>query len=1206
MKLFIYILSTFVLERMSISIAELRTRLTKLGVDTSTPGLAGEDRREELALRLQLATGAQDVDRTGADGFYQVPSMSNLPMAEIRERLASLGESTATPGLTGEGRRLELMQRLVRAICGSGNDETANDVLDDLISVSSVPVPVSAERAATPEIEEVPPSAEPVEPVVVMVTAAPLVAAPKFKPVPPPPPRKPAPKPEPEPAVVAAMDPPKSAAEQTAPKPIPTSSEISEMKKTLRRISNKRAIYVASKLSGNNQDQELKDGEKLASWADAEVARLRLQKQKSKAPSAEKGSSMLIENGILMLVDKVVAKLEDLRNEAKEQVRIHRLRIRAEADGNPEFGVAVEEHIKAALSEAAINKGLSLGRTRQRIDELNERAERDVAVASMEANNKNSAARGGQGDYDVDDDDGDNDDGDDEGNTTSAFASVGNASRLGPHKKKTLAAGGRKKASQPSAYDSRFAQLSAQGDAQMRGFEELLAELEMEEESSRLQMEMEKEDLHKKHEREAKETVERWDVKPFVKEIKSSNDRRPPPPTSRPPSQPATLAPASRPNSRPGSKGSKMPPATTAGRPLSAAMTDGLVPAVSLLGRPPPPTSSPPKQQLEMPAVLPPINKGPAIDPESNQDSDEEEEVFQRGGRNGIVEKRRAGRPATGGSEDLPFRGEEDDEELMSLLHKYHQKDDENENEEEDEGEGEGDGEDDDEEEPQGVVSRGHGGGARVRVEQQEEEEEEEEEQRVPAQSILKSPPPIQQRATPVVVPSSSPFKPAPRPNLRIDTRRDGEDDEEEEEEEEEDCEEEDKENDENDQESENRKQVKAYRQHARVLEHNGDLVGADQLFARALDLDPLDVRTLEAYGLFLHSRKGELARADAFFTRAVHVCVPDLLLQNEKTGSPGLGGGGGGVGVRETAAPPPSLQPPLAASNLRVKTVVRLLLTYANFLKRSKGDIESASLVYRKAVDIAPDNAKALAECGHFLCEEGGQQNMDDALGLLARALKAAPSNPVYALWYAKLLRRCGRTTQADIMYQVAYKHSLGSGKKIEATAVCNFATFIYRQRKDPDRAQKLFIEGLAKFPWHKGLVKNYGALLKAIPALKDNEEALRASSASTPQNPPTMSKAFKALYASGNGNMGSPKSSFRSSSSGGGGGGNSASVSRTQSPKVKVDALHGALAEPVAAAASGTAFKEKDFSSLFHASDGDDDEGDEEGDEGLYAAPL
>lgn len=47
------------------------------------------------------------------------PSLGQLTIGELRSRLTSLGISTATPGLSGEERWNTLMQRLVEAICGA-------------------------------------------------------------------------------------------------------------------------------------------------------------------------------------------------------------------------------------------------------------------------------------------------------------------------------------------------------------------------------------------------------------------------------------------------------------------------------------------------------------------------------------------------------------------------------------------------------------------------------------------------------------------------------------------------------------------------------------------------------------------------------------------------------------------------------------------------------------------------------------------------------------------------------------------------------------------------------------------------------------------------------------------------------------------------------------------------------------------------------
>ena len=71
-------------------------------------------------------------------------------------------------------------------------------------------------------------------------------------------------------------------------------AEISEMKKALKRLSNKRAMTIASLLSGSGQDPVLKEFEKLSSQADAEIARVSFQKQRSKNPVSERSSSVLL------------------------------------------------------------------------------------------------------------------------------------------------------------------------------------------------------------------------------------------------------------------------------------------------------------------------------------------------------------------------------------------------------------------------------------------------------------------------------------------------------------------------------------------------------------------------------------------------------------------------------------------------------------------------------------------------------------------------------------------------------------------------------------------------------------------------------------------------------------------------------------------------------------------------------------------------
>lgn len=98
------------------NLSELKKKLQDLGISTSTPGLVGEDRYQELLVRFkaihpQPNTNVQCIDETEA-----IREIKNLSMSEIRARLSALGMSTTTPGLTGEDRFNALLQRLISAI----------------------------------------------------------------------------------------------------------------------------------------------------------------------------------------------------------------------------------------------------------------------------------------------------------------------------------------------------------------------------------------------------------------------------------------------------------------------------------------------------------------------------------------------------------------------------------------------------------------------------------------------------------------------------------------------------------------------------------------------------------------------------------------------------------------------------------------------------------------------------------------------------------------------------------------------------------------------------------------------------------------------------------------------------------------------------------------------------------------------------------
>jgi hypothetical protein len=138
---------------MSLSISSLKDQLGRLGIDTSTPGLSGDERLKELNLRLMLAQNrskmnsreaqsSEDHDGEALATGWDIPSLNHLSMSELRSRLETLGIETATPGKAGDERRQELIRKLVDSICGGqGNeDDASTSIIDQMIDNNTLMV----------------------------------------------------------------------------------------------------------------------------------------------------------------------------------------------------------------------------------------------------------------------------------------------------------------------------------------------------------------------------------------------------------------------------------------------------------------------------------------------------------------------------------------------------------------------------------------------------------------------------------------------------------------------------------------------------------------------------------------------------------------------------------------------------------------------------------------------------------------------------------------------------------------------------------------------------------------------------------------------------------------------------------------------------------------------------------------------------------
>lgn len=264
--------------------------------------------------------------------------------------------------------------------------------------------------------------------------------------------------------------------------------------------------------------------------------------------------------------------------------------------------------------------------------------------------------------------------------------------------------------------------------------------------------------------------------------------------------------------------------------------------------------------------------------------------------------------------------------------------------------------------------------------------------------------------------------------------------------------------------------ELRSLRQSAAELDRAGDISGAEALLQKALDVDPTDLLTLQIFASFLHRRRGELQRAEAFFNRALQMTMPSIMSpKQEKAHEDKLS---------------PREDPPQNGDHAKLKHVVKLLLTFSSFMIKARADIEAAHKLLEKALELAPEDGKVLATVAHFLSQFSHDLNIDAKESsarideLFRRSLVRQPGDTTHTLWYAKFLKHQGRLGPAELMYKSAVHSSLKTAQ--EPTALCNYATFLCKQRRKNNEARKMFEEALQRFPAHKGLLRNYKECLK------------------------------------------------------------------------------------------------------------------------------
>ena len=986
-------------------------------------------------------------------------------------------------------------------------------------------------------------------------------------------------------------------------------------------------MLIAARLSGSGQDKELKETEKSVSQADAELARISVQKQRSKMLGAEKASSLLVDDGASMPIARLQAELEQLRSVSKEEIKVLRMRIREEADQHKEYGMQVQNAVQAKLNEAVASKG----RTRRKITDIksnmkaggsgyggsgstNSKAQGKGRPASPEQK-KVASTEGFSGRNP---------------NAIATQPAAKPSSATSKTRTRSPAQTSRpsskpkpKATAKDSRFDKQIDRMEVESEKALSGLDDLLAEMEHED-ALKVQHDDDYDDLGNNNDLLVVNTAHLRNKAIALKSVPVMNK----PATSKAPA-PAPVAVAVAVVAAPtldsdeeeeeeekeeenekGEEEEEEEEEDDIDIPTSESPLKMKVAAGSLSSRRLPPQGEAPKSSQLLPSPMKPkppnefatgialrggslfdddnvddrIGRGESPPKFDNSDSDrEEEEEEEEEDRDrpdsaatnvtNTVDNVVKSRPTTANS---AYDLEEEDEELSSLLRKYPGQDPGNDEDEDDEEDGDGDRDGDEEDESDNSRPGSKGAARRNKIppgyppgsfdfETAEDfpvkkvekpvwksvkpasieidtntadsvpvKQSPEQKQASPGTAVVstKSERPLSSTGSPThksgktlslpVIPnvpaitrtsplSKSTLAPTSAPvdvgqSVEVESNSKmqkkllaAEDDENEEDSEDQDA---DAEGDESANE-----QLNALRRHARVLEKLNDLAQADKMYRRCLEIDPMDVKSLQSYAIFLHQKRGDMSLAQGFFTRAIQVCLPGFLNQDGQIKSESNGGQDlsptkiAALNVKAPSQLPQGRLPEGGGDGLRIQHVARLLVKYGDFEARAKGDSSNAIRAYRKAIELHPSNTEALTTLAHFLSEEGDAEHYGEAINLFARAMRASPDNAVYALKYARLLKKAGQLGKADLMYQVARTHSKGNAK-LEASAICNYATFVCRQRKNVSHAQTLFLEGLSLHPDHKGLLKNYTILLKANPSFGD------ASSLQSPKRSPKRNK--------------------------------------------------------------------------------------------------
>lgn len=185
--------------------------------------------------------------------------------------------------------------------------------------------------------------------------------------------------------------------------------------------------------------------------------------------------------------------------------------------------------------------------------------------------------------------------------------------------------------------------------------------------------------------------------------------------------------------------------------------------------------------------------------------------------------------------------------------------------------------------------------------------------------------------------------------------------------------------------------------------------------------------------------------------------------------------------------------------------------LVYATRLHR-EGQLDAAEMIYRRVLDVAPDDADALHFLGVLVHQRG---DSDTAIELIRRSIAIDPALPDRYVNLGNVLAECGELDEAAANYRQAISCT-PAASSVHANAWSNLGA-VLRTQERYDAAAVAYEKAIEFAPEHADAYNNYGNLLSMQGRVKEAVNCYCKAITIAPRHPQSRTLLGLAYYTLG-----------------------------------------------------------------------------------------